>query len=423
MDSQEVAVSRASHRTLIIGAGQAGLQLATSLREAGDTGAITVIGGETRPPYQRPPLSKAFLAGTVAEEELALRGGDFYVEHGIDLLCGEWVSDIALDDAGASGGTATTASGKSIGFDRLAFTVGGHPRRMQAPGAELPGIHYLRDIDDAAALKGDLERAEHVAVVGGGFVGLEIAAAATAKGKSVTVLEAADRLMARAVAPEMSSFYAAAHRRRGTHIELNAAVSGFRGEGRVSGVELADGRVVDADVVVVGIGLIPHTELAEKVGITSERGIAIDIYGQTRVRGIVAAGDCTVVTHPVHGPVRLESVPNAIAQAKAAAASLTGSAPIEPPLPWFWSDQADLKLQMAGLTMGYDQVVLRGDADSEEFSALYYRDGQLISIEAVNAPRDYMAARRILETGGNIPVDAAADLSIPLKTHLQLVRR
>ncbi|KQZ12011.1 FAD-dependent oxidoreductase [Microbacterium sp. MEC084] len=404
--------------TLIVGAGQAGLQLATSLREMDHAGRITLVSGEPRLPYQRPPLSKAYLSGKADETELSLRGEDFYEANGIDVLRGEWIETITLVEGGNGAGQARTKSGLTLAFDKLALTVGGHPRRLQAPGSDLAGIHYLRDVDDAANLRRDLDAAEHVVVVGGGFVGLEIAAASTAKGKKVTVLEALDRLMARVVAPEMSAFYAAAHRRRGTQIETGAAVTGFRGEGRVSGVELADGRVIDADVVVVGIGLIPHTELAQQLGIGTDRGIEVDQQGRTRLPGVVAAGDCAVVAHPDHGQVRLESVPNAIALAKAAAAALLDREPVEPPLPWFWSDQADLKLQMAGLSIGYDQVVLRGDPDTEQFSALYYRDGRLVSVEAVNSPRDYMAVRRVLEMGRTIPADAAGDLDIPLKTHL-----
>jgi 3-phenylpropionate/trans-cinnamate dioxygenase ferredoxin reductase subunit len=415
----DATARRHSAGTLIVGAGQAGLQLATSLREMQHTGRITLVSGEARLPYQRPPLSKAYLAGTAEEAELALRGEDFYEANDIDVLRGEWIENITLTEGGNGAGEAKTKNGLTLAFDKLALTVGGHPRRLQAPGSDLAGIHYLRDVDDAANLRRDLDAAERVAVVGGGFVGLEIAAAATAKGKKVTVLEALDRLMARVVAPEMSEFYAAAHRRRGTHIETGAAVTSFRGDGRVSGVELADGRIIDAEVVVVGIGLIPHTELAQQLGIASDRGIEVDQHGRTRLPGVVAAGDCAVVAHPEHGQVRLESVPNAIALAKASAAALLDREPVEPTLPWFWSDQADLKLQMAGLSIGYDQVVLRGDPGSEQFSALYYRDGQLISVEAVNSPRDYMAVRRVLEMRRNIPVDAAGDVGIPLKTHLQ----
>ena len=412
------ATSRPGAGTLIIGAGQAGLQLATSLRELGDIGPITVVGGETHLPYQRPPLSKAFLSGKAAASDIALRGSDFYTEHDISVRCGEWIEHVELDAPDGSSGVARTRTGQMLPFERLAFTVGGTPRRMVAPGAELAGIHYLRTLDDAEALKDDLASAERIVVVGGGFVGLEIAASATANGKTVIVLEAQERLMARAVAPEMSEFYLRAHTRRGTEIQLHAKVAGFEGTDRVRGVRLSDGQVLDADVVVVGIGLIPHTELAAQLGLANDQGVVVDEFGRTRIAGIVAAGDCAVAAHEVHGHIRLESVPNAIAQAKTAAASLVGRDLTTQAVPWFWSDQADLKLQMAGLAMGYDAVLMRGDIHAEQFCALYYRDEQLIAVEAVNAPRDYMAARRILETGGNIPQAAAADLEVPLKAHL-----
>lgn len=415
------AAARAPSGTLIVGAGQAGLQLASSMREIGYIGPITLVGGERHPPYQRPPLSKAFLKGKSGVEELSLRGADYYAEHDINVICGEWVDSVTLDDESRSAGQAITRPGRIFPFERIAFTVGGQPRRMQVPGSHLTGIHYLRTIDDAVALKADLAKVAQVIIVGGGFVGLEIAAAATAQGKHVTVLEAQDRLMARVVAPVMSEFYSNAHRRRGTNIVLNAAVTGFRGDGHVTGAELADGRIIEAEVVVVGIGLIPHTELATPLGLATERGIDVDAYGRTRIPSIVAAGDCTNSAHSIYGSVRLESAPNAIAQAKTAAAGLLGKEPSAPAMPWFWSDQADLKLQLAGLSMGYDQVVVRGEPDSEQFSALYYRDGRFISIEAVNAPADYMAARRILETGGNIPAEAGGDTSILLKTHLALI--
>lgn len=413
-----ITSGRETAGTLIIGAGQAGLQIATSLRELGDKRPITIVGGESHPPYQRPPLSKGFLSGKSRHTDLALRGPAFYKDNDITLICGEWIDQIELHHAERSIGHVSTDLGRIIEFDRLAFAVGGTPRKMNIPGSELAGMHYLRTMDDAVALRDDLNRAAKVVVVGGGFVGLEIAAAATANGKDVVVLEAQDRLMSRAVAPEMSSFYAEAHSRRGTNIRIGAAVSGFRGGERVSAVELSDGEIIDADVVVVGIGLIPHTQLAKSIGLANDQGVIVDEFGCTSIPGIVAAGDCAISSHPNHGPIRLESVPNAIAQAKTAAASLLGRDPGKPSLPWFWSDQADLKLQMAGLTIGYDRVVLRGDVDREQFSALYFRSGHLIAVEAVNMPGDYMAARRVLEMGGNIPPEAAADLGIPLKTHL-----
>ncbi len=403
--------------TLIVGASQAGLQLATSLRELGATGRITLLGGESRPPYQRPPLSKAFLQGKLTEEGLSLRGPDFYPDNGIDLVCGDWVDSVELTDAGTGSGIAVTRSGRRLAFDRLALTVGGTPRRMRVPGHELAGIHYLRDVDDAVAFRHDLEAAERVVVVGGGFVGLE-AAASTLAGKHVTVVEAADRLLGRAVAPVVSEFYAAAHRRRGTAIELDAAVTAFTGTDRVDAVVLSDGRSIPADVVIVGIGLVPHTELAQQLGLACAGGIVVDESARTSIPSVVAAGDCTVVAHPEHGSLHLESVQNAIAQAKTAAAAILGVEPPETGVPWFWSDQDDLKLQIAGLSTGYDQVVLRGEPGEERFSVLYYREGRLIAIDSVNAPRDYMAVRRLLELGLNVPAEAAADPATPLKEFL-----
>lgn len=405
--------------TLIIGASQAGLQVATSLRELGETGPVTLLGGESRAPYQRPPLSKAFLQGKLPEDGLSLRGPDFYAAQRIELVTGERVQSVTLTNPDAGSGEAVTLSGRTFTFDRLALTVGGLPRQMTVPGNDLAGIHYLRKIDDAIGLRADLHNAEHVVVVGGGFVGLEAAAAATAAGKHVTVIEALDRLLARAVAPAVSEFYEAAHRRRGTDIVLGTSVTAFTGRDRVERVELADGRSLPADVVVVGIGLVPHTRLAEQLGLVCEGGIVVDEAARTSIPSVVAAGDCTVTAHPDHGSLRLESVQNAIAQAKTAAATLLGVAAPNTGVPWFWSDQADLKLQIAGLNTGYDEIVVRGEPSSESFSVLYYRDGRLISVDAVNASRDYMAVRKILEVGAIVPQAAAADTGVPLKEHLK----
>lgn len=409
------------HRTgtLIIGASQAGLQLASSLRELGADGPITLVGSETRPPYQRPALSKAFLEGKLGEEALALRGAEYYSQHRIDLVQGERVQTVRLTDPRAGSGEAVTETGRTFTFDRLALAVGGAPRRMTVPGNNLRGIHYLRKVDDAIGLRADLESAKHVVVVGGGFVGIEAAAAATAAGKHVTLVETLDRLLARAVAPATSTFCEAAHRRRGTNILLGTGVAAFVGHERVEHVELQDGRTLAADVVVVGIGLVPHTRLAEQLGLTCRGGIVVDEAARTSNSTIVAAGDCTVVAHPDHGSLRLESVQNAIAQARTAAATILGVSAPDAAVPWFWSDQADLKLQIAGLNSGYDDVVVRGEPDTESFSVLYYQNGRLISIDAVNSPRDFMAVRRILESGGTVPRKAAADTGVALKEHLK----
>jgi 3-phenylpropionate/trans-cinnamate dioxygenase ferredoxin reductase subunit len=404
--------------TLIIGASQAGLQLAVSLRELGDTGPITLVGAETHPPYQRPPLSKEYLTGTADGDTLAFRSPAFYVEHDIDLVCGERVSDLSLRPDGSGGGTARTASGREFEFDRLALTVGASPRRLTTPGADLEGISYLRDLDDARQLRASLAEAQRVVVVGGGFIGLEAAAVARAHGKDVTVVEAADRLIARAVAPVVSEFYKQAHERRGTTVLLSTGVTGFTGEaGRVTAVVLADGTELPADLVMVGVGVVPNTELAEQIGLEIDGGIVVDKYARTSVPSVVAAGDCTALPHPVSGEglVRLESVNNAVTQGATAAATLMGKLEVVPNVPWFWSNQGDLRLQIAGLAAGFDDFVVRGEPDEERFSVLYYREGRLLAVDAVNSPGDYMVVRKALTQGSTISAEDAKDSETPLK--------
>ncbi|MDP9459380.1 MAG: FAD-dependent oxidoreductase [Actinomycetota bacterium] len=404
--------------TLIIGASQAGLQLAVSLRELGDTGAVTLVGAEAHPPYQRPPLSKEYLAGTADGNTLAFRAPSFYAEQGIDLICGERVDQLWLRADGSGAGSARTAGGREFSFDRLALTTGAAPRRLAVPGVHLEGICYLRDLDDARRLRDHLAEARRVVVVGGGFVGLEAAAVARARGLEVTVVEALERLIARAVAPVVSTFYKEAHARRGTTVVLNTGVVGFRGEGgRVTTVVLTDGAELPADLVMVGVGVVPCTELAEQIGLECDGGIVVDRYARTSNPAVVAAGDCTVLPHPVtgEGRVRLESVNNAVTQAATAAATLMGKLEAAPNVPWFWSNQGDLRLQIAGLAAGFDDYVVRGEPDSERFSVLYYRDGRLLAADAVNVPGDYMVVRKALTQGATIPADRAADVSTPLR--------
>ncbi len=405
--------------TLIVGASQAGLQLAVSLRELGDTSPITLIGEEPHAPYQRPPLSKEFLSGTAGPESLAFRTPAFYADAGIELLRGERVTSLNLPGAGKAGsGVARTAAGRDLPFQRLALTVGAGPRRLTVPGADLDGICYLRDVDDAAELGSRLAGASRVVVVGGGFIGLEAAAVARARGKAVTVVEAAERLVARAVAPVVSRFYRQAHQRRGTTVLLSTGVSGFSGEGgRVSRVLLTDGSELPADLVVVGIGVVPRTELAQRAGLECDGGIVVDAYARTSEPSVVAAGDCTLRPHPMTGVgrVRLESVQNAVAQAAVAAATLLGRLEERKAVPWFWSDQGDLKLQIAGLSADYDNYVVRGEPDSERFSVLYYQGSRLLAVDAVNNPVDYMVVRKALSRGATIPADKAAVSTTPLK--------
>ena len=410
--------------TLIVGASQAGLQIATSLRDLGDTEPIVLVGSEKRAPYQRPPLSKAYLAGKATADSLAFRQPEWYDDNRIDLRLSTKIERIELDDPRGGAGVAVTHAGEKIGFAGLALTVGGRARRLQLPGVDLHGVCYLRHLRNAHELRDRLALAEHVVVVGGGFIGLEAAAAARAADKDVTVVDVADRLLGRAVAPVVSAFYRRAHERRGAHILLETGLERIEGNeaGEVSGVRLADGRLLPADLVLIGIGLEARTELAVQLGLEVDRGIVVDAAARTSNPAIVAAGDCTTLPHPLtgEGRVRIESVQNAIAQAQAAAASLLGREANVRSVPWFWSDQGDIKLQIAGLSNGYDQVVVRGEPDTEQFSVLYYAAGRLIAVDAINTPRDYMVVRKLLGKGGSIPAALSADAARPLKELVSL---
>lgn len=412
-----MTATTAANATLIVGASQAGVQLAATLRELGDDRPIVLVGDEPHAPYQRPPLSKAYLTGEITSEELIFRTDEWYAQHDVEVVGGETVVAIERDPAG--GGEAVCASGRRIPFARLALTTGASPRRLELPGIDLPGVHYLRSADDAAAIADCLASARSLVVIGGGFIGLEVAASARKRGLAVTVLEAAPRLVGRVVSEQTSAFYLDAHRRRGIDVVLDARIAAIEGVDAVSGVRLDDGTVVPADVVLVGVGVVPRTELAEQLGLEVDGGIVVDSACRTSDPSIVAAGDCALMPNPyARGAlprVRLESVHNALEQAKVAAATLLGTPADYRTTPWFWSDQADLKLQIAGLSTGYDQTVLRGDPATERFSVLYYRDGELIAADCINQPLDFMAVRSVLARGATIPVDAAADVSLPLK--------
>jgi 3-phenylpropionate/trans-cinnamate dioxygenase ferredoxin reductase subunit len=391
--------------------------MAVSLREYGYEAPITLVGAEPHLPYQRPPLSKAFLVSGDASS-IFFRTAAFYVEHRIDVIPGERVQEVALAAGGLGSGAASTDRGRTLSFDRLALAVGARPRRLTVAGADLDGVSYLRDLDDAVELRSRLAVARRVVVIGGGFIGLEAAAGARSEGRSVTILEAADRLVARSVAPVVSEFYRRVHERRGVRVHLGSAVTALIGDrGRVTAVELADGTRVPADLVLVGIGVVPRAELAEQLGLSCDGGIIVDRCARASNPVVVAAGDCTVLPHPLTGEglVRLESVQNAVGQAKVAAATLAGRPEPYVAVPWFWSDQYDVKLQIAGLSAGYDDMVVRGDPDSEKFSVLYYRSGDLIAVDAVNSAADYLCGRRALADGATIPPAQARLSGVPLK--------
>lgn len=403
-------------QVLIVGAGQAGMQVAVSLRELDFKGEITIVGEEPYAPYQRPPLSKAFLAGDADIESLEFRSPDFYTANNITVVTGEKIIDVSIADGK---GVAHGSNGRGHNFDRLVIAPGSTPRRLTMDGSELDGVLYLRSIADAQALKSRWAEAKNVVVVGGGFIGLEVAAQATKAGKRATVLEAADRLIARAVSPLTSEYLRAAHERRGTSVRLSASIEAFEGSnGKVSGVRLADGEVIPADIILVGIGVVARGELAEMIGLETLNGaIVVNEYAETSNPQVLAAGDAVLLPHPLgHGTqVRLESVQNAVDQAKVVASTIAGERQPYHAVPWFWSDQADIKLQIAGLSTGFDQTVLRGNPDHDKFSVLYYREGKLLAIDAVNDPSDYMAVRRALGAGAQIDPIAAADPTVALK--------
>ena len=396
--------------TVIAGAGQAGGQTALSLRQAGYGGRIVVCGAEPAPPYQRPPLSKKYLAGELARERVFLRPESFYARNDVELRLGNAVGAIDPDRR-----MATLADGDSIEFTDLVIATGSRPRRLDVPGADLGNVFYLRTLDDVETIRAELAPGRRLAVVGGGYIGLEVAATAKGMGLEVCVIEAADRLLGRVTAPEMSGYYARAHRARGIDVRLSAMVSAFEGETKVEGVRCGPD-LIPADLVVIGIGVVPDTALAEAAGLPCDDGIVVDERCATSAGHVYAVGDCTRHPNPILGrTLRLESVQNAIEQAKTVAANVAGTPSRYAQVPWFWSDQFDLKLQMAGLSDGYDTIVQRGSMEADDFAMFYMQEGVLIAVDAVNRPREFMACRKLVPERPRIDPARLADESIPMQ--------
>jgi 3-phenylpropionate/trans-cinnamate dioxygenase ferredoxin reductase subunit len=397
-------------RIVIIGAGQAGTQAVATLRAEGFDGTLTLVGDEPFAPYQRPPLSKAYLSGAMERERLFLKPDAFYRGASCELRTG--VTALEIDRAARHVGLG---DGSSLPYDKLLLATGSRVRRCTIPGNDLPDISYLRGIADVDAMRPHFAAGARLAVVGGGYIGLEVAAVARKLGLEVTVFEALDRVMARAVSKPLSDFYERVHRDAGVRFHLNTPVEVFEGAGKLEAVR-AGGKRYATDFALVGIGILPNVELAQAAGLSCNDGIVVDQHcGCTSDAAIFAAGDCTQHTSRDGKSVRLECVQNAIDQAKHAALAMVGKPVPYREVPWFWSDQYDLKLQIAGLAWPGDRLVMRGDPAARKFAAFHLRNGAVAAVEAVNAAPEYMTGRKLIAEGTEVSPERLADTAVPMK--------
>ncbi|MCZ4352555.1 FAD-dependent oxidoreductase [Roseovarius aestuarii] len=398
---------------VVIGAGQAGSSLVAKLRNSGFEGRVTLIGEETAPPYQRPPLSKAYLLGDMALERLYLRPESYYDEADIDLRLGTCVTGIDRD------AQTVQVGDEALHYDQLVLTTGSTPRRLPATiGGELDGVHVVRGLSDVDAMEPRFTAGAHVLIVGGGYIGLEAAAVASKKGLRVTLVEMADRILQRVAAPETSDFFRALHKSHGVEILEGVGLDRLLGEGKVSGARLSDGTELDVDFVIVGVGIAPGTALAEAAGLALDNGISVDEVGRTSDPAIWAAGDCASFPY-LGGRLRLESVPNAIDMAECVAENIMGAGKTYVPQIWFWSDQYDVKLQIAGLNIGYDRIVTRPGSGEHSASFWYYKGDTLLAVDAMNEPRAYMVGKRLIDGGKSPDPSAVSDPEVELKTLLK----
>lgn len=396
---------------VVIGAGQAGASLVAKLRNEGYEGAITLIGAETAPPYQRPPLSKKYLLGEMALERLYLRPESFYAEAGIDLRLGTRVTGI---DRVAQ---EVVLGDERLGYTHLVLATGSLPRRLPAAiGGDLRGVHVVRTLDDVDAMAPGFQPGAKLLIVGGGYIGLEAAAVAAARGMQVTLVEMAERILQRVAAKETSDYFRALHARHGVDIREGVGLERLLGEGQVSGARLTNGTEMEADMVIVGVGIVPDTGLAEAAALEIQNGIAVDATGRTSDPAIWAVGDCASFPHQ-DGRLRLESVPNAIDMAECVAGNIMGAEIAYVPKPWFWSDQYDVKLQIAGLNTGYDRIVTREGSDAVSF--WYFKGDHLLAVDAMNDPRAYMVGKRLIDAGKTADPVILADASTDLKPLLK----
>ncbi|WP_263253835.1 NAD(P)/FAD-dependent oxidoreductase [Saccharopolyspora rosea] len=397
---------------VIAGAGQAGYQTAAGLRQDGFDGRVVLVGDEPGLPYQRPPLSKTYLSGHVTADGVRLRGQEFFADNGIELVTGHRITGI---DRAAR---RVRLDSGDVDYDHLVLALGACNRPLPVPGADLPGVVGLRTVAEADVLRDRLSSVRDVVVVGAGFIGLEFASVARDAGVAVTVVEAKPRVLSRVVSEPTSEFFARLHSSRGVRLLLGTGVARVLGEERATGVETTDGSRIEADLVVVAIGVRPNTELAEQAGLAVDDGVVVDEHLRTCDPAISAIGDCARFPTPhADAPVRLESVQNAIDQARCVSASLTGNARAYAAVPWFWSDQGSAKLQIAGLTTGHDRTIVRGDVDEGRFSVFCYRGKRLLGAESVSRAADHMAVRRLLTAEAPLDPEQAADPSFDLKSY------
>lgn len=397
---------------VIIGAGHAGGTAAALLRQYGHAGAITLVGSEPIPPYQRPPLSKAWLKGEADADSLALKPLEFYAEHNIDFRPN--ISALAIN-RGAK--TVSLSDGTELGYDALILATGARAIKLPVEGADLQGILELRTAADAEALKAVLGPGKTIAIVGGGYIGLEAAASSRALGAEAVVLEREPRLLARVACEELSTFFQKYHEAHGVKFELGAGVVGFEGkDGKVTGVKLADGRVIPCDIALVGVGVHPNDELAKEAGLDTARGVVVDLEARTSDPSIFAIGDVAHRPMPIYDRMfRMESVPNALEQAKQAACAITGRPAPAGEVPWQWSDQYDLKLQIAGYAFDVDRILLRGDPASGKFAVFHLKGDKVQSVEAINSPPEFMMGRQLIGNRKSVNIDKLADPTVSMK--------
>ncbi len=400
-----------SGNIVIVGAGHAAGQVVASLRQKNHSGKVTLLGDEAHYPYQRPPLSKKFLAGEMPAARLYFKPPEFYDHPNVTVHQNTTATRIDLNKR-----LVTDDSGNDYKYEKLVMATGASVRKLSIPGATLAGVHYLRKITDVEAMQAQMRAGAKLTIVGAGYIGLEVAAVAQKLGLQVTVVEMADRVMSRVVSPAVSAFYESEHRKQGVNLMLSTGIASFSGDTSVQAVELENGDSVISDMVLIGIGVIPNIALAESAGLIVDNGIQVNERCLTSDDNVYAIGDCTNHPNELLGRrLRLESVHNALEQAKTAAANICGEQLNYAQVPWFWSDQYDLKLQIAGISSGYDNAVLRGDPARRSFSCVYTKSGRIVAVDAINAPKDFMQSKSLIGRGALLDMGLLADVEIPLK--------